>query len=163
MYLLRILLNDLCITSLVSCVLIWLKSSYWIFRFTVFFCYALTFLIYSITMNFQKALLNNLNISFSKSFLAFFLFSLLNSMCVFNISFGSNFIALCIFLILTHASGKFVQFWFGLHARFYHLSSISFFVFSSFGSLLPLICLCISTCLSDSIFALTFFTSSANG
>ena len=100
----------------------------------------------------------NLNISrsFSKSFLAFFLFSLLNSMCGFNISFGSIFIALCIFLNLTHVSGKIVKFWYGLHTYFYHLSSISFFGFSSFGSLLPLICLCISTCLSDSIFALTF-------
>ena len=122
MYLLRILLNDLRITSLVSN--IWLKSSYWIFRFTVFF--VAPFLIFSITMNFKEALLNNLNISLSKSFLAVFLFPLLNSMCGFNVSFGSNFIALCIFLILTHASGKFVQFWFGLHSLFSFTFNILF-------------------------------------
>ena len=50
------------------------------------------------SMFFQKtALFNNLNISFSESFLAFFLLDVPNPMYGFNISFRSNLIALCIF------------------------------------------------------------------
>ena len=45
----------------------------------------------------KTALFNNLNISFSESFLAFFLLAVLNSMYGFNISFRSNLIALFIF------------------------------------------------------------------
>ena len=65
--------------------------------------------------------------------------------------------------ILINASSKIVKFQYGLHTNFSHLDSVSTFGFLIFVFILfPLISLDISTCFSDSIFALTFITSGAN-
>ena len=83
-----------------------------------------------------KALFNNLNISFSKSFLAFFLFSLLIQ-CVVLIFFWFKFLLLyASSLILTHASGKFVKFWYGLHTYFESFKFNIIFRFSTPSDLL---------------------------